>query len=346
MLRKTTTALFAGVGALAAGFVSGAAQAESVAEFYKGRVVTLVIGFGPGGGYDRYARAISSNLGLHLPGKPKVIPQFMTGGGSLRMANYLYNVAPKDGSYIGIHSPVLPMFQLLRSKGFKLDVRKFNYIGRLATQNHVMMVRADHKITSLNDVKKRVMTVSSTGKASPTFILPTIMNNVLGTRFKVIAGYSGSASGRLAMERGEVMGLTSGWISWKATSQPWIDSKYMVPLVEFSLEKSADLPAHVPLVTDLAKTPDEKQILEFIASMAVTGRAVTAPPKVPADRVNALRRAFDAMVKSPAFLASAKKRRIAIVPLTGEKVQELINKTINISPALVKRAQKALGYKD
>jgi len=270
----------------------------------------------------------------------------MTGGGSLRMANYLYNVAPKDGTYIGIHSPVLPMFQLLRSKGFKLDVRKFDYIGRLSTQNHVMMVRADHKITSLDDVKKRVMTVSSTGRASPTFILPTIMNNVLGTKFKVIAGYSGSASGRLAMERGEVMGLTSGWISWKATSQKWIDSKYMLPLVEFAMEKSPDLPAHVPLVIDLGKTAADRTLLEFIASMALTGRSVTAPPGLPADRVNALRRAFDAMVESPAFLAAAKKRGIAIVPMTGEKVQERIVKTINIPPALVKRAQKALGYKD
>ena len=218
MLKKATTTVLAGVGVFLAGMVAGDAHAQSVAKFYKGKVMNFLVGFGPGGGYDRYARAVSKHLGQHIPGNPKIIPQFMTGGGSLRMANYLYNVAPKDGSYFGIHSPVLPVDQLVKSKGFKLDVRKFNYIGRLATQNHVMMVRADHGIKTLDDVKKREMTVSSTGRGSPTFVLPTIMNSVLGTRFKIIAGYAGSAAGRLAMERGEVMGLTSGWISWKSTS--------------------------------------------------------------------------------------------------------------------------------
>ncbi len=345
MLKKAKTVVLAGVGVIVAGMVAGDAHAQSVAEFYKGKVITFVVGFGPGGGYDRYARTVSKHLGTHLPGNPKVIPQLMTGGGSLRMANYLFNVAPKDGSYFGIHSPVLPVFQLLRSKGFKLDVRKFNYLGRLATQNHVMMVRADHGIKTFDDVRKREMTVSSTGRGSPTFILPTIMNSVLGTRFKVITGYAGSAAGRLAMERGEVMGLTSGWISWKSTSQKQIDSKYMLPLVEFALVRSPDLDPRVPLVASLAKNAGDRELLEFIASPLETGRAPTLPPGVPKARINALRTAFAAMVKDPGFLASAKKRKIAIIPLAGEKVQALIEKTVNVSPALVKRAKKALGYK-
>ncbi len=345
MLRKSTTALFAGIGALAAGFLSGGAQADPIADFYKGKVMNFLVGFGPGGGYDRYARAVSSNFGLHIPGKPKVIPQFMTGGGSLRMANYLANVAPKDGTYIGIHSPVLPVDQLIRGKGFKFDVRDFNYIGRLATQNHVMMVRADHGIKTFDDVRKKEMTVSSTGHSSPTYILPTIMNSVLGSKFKVITGYGGSAAGRLAMERGEVMGLTSGWISWKSTSQKWIKSKFMIPLVEFALIRSPDLDKSVPLMSDLAKTKEDRELLEFIAGPLETGRTITLPPGVPKARIHALRRAFDSMVKSKAFLASAKKRGIAILPLEGEKVQELINQTINVPPALVARVKKALGRK-
>ena len=345
MLRKQTVLLLAGLGVIIAGWTSGSAHAQSVAKFYQGKVMNFLVGFGPGGGYDRYARTVSKHLGRHIPGNPKIIPQFMTGGGSLRMANYLFNVAPKDGTYFGIHSPVLPVFQLLRGKGFKLDVRKFNYLGRLATQNHVMMVRADHGIKTLNDVRKRQMTVSSTGKGSPTFILPAIMNSVLGTKFKIISGYAGSAAGRLAMERGEVMGLTSGWISWKSTSQEWIDSKYMLPLVEFALVRSPDLDPSVPLVASLAKSAGDRELLEFIASPLETGRAPTMPPGVPKARLAAVRSAFAAMVKDPAFLASAKKRRIAIVPLAGEKVQVLIEKTVNVSPSLVARAKKALGYK-
>lgn len=345
MLKKANTVVLAGVGVFLAGMVAGDAHAQSVAAFYKGKVMNFLVGFGPGGGYDRYARAVSSHLGLHIPGKPKIIPQFMTGGGSLRMANYLANVAPKDGTYIGIHSPVLPVDQLIRGKGFKFDVRNFSYIGRLATQNHVMMVRADHGIKTLDDVRKKQMTVSSTGHSSPTYILPIIMNATLGTKFKVITGYAGSAAGRLAMERGEVMGLTSGWISWKSTSQDWIDSKFMLPLVEFALVRSPDLDPSVPLMSSLARSKEDREVLEFIAGPLETGRTIALPPGVPKARVQALRRAFDAMVKDPRFLASAKKRRIVIVPLSGEKVQELINKTINVSPELVARVKKALGRK-
>ncbi len=345
MLRKSSIAFAAGLAIICAGVVSAPAKAASVADFYKGKVIIFLVGFGPGGGYDRYARTVSRNLGRHLPGKPKVIPQFMTGGGSLRMANYLANVAPKDGSYIGIHSPVLPVDQLIRGKGFKFDVRNFTYIGRLATQNHVMMVRADHGIKSLKDVTKRQMTVSSTGHSSPTYILPTIMNATLGTKFKVITGYAGSAAGRLAMERGEVMGLTSGWISWKSTSKNWIKDKFMLPLVEFALVRSPDLDKRVPLMSELAKTKDDRELLEFIAAPLETGRTIALPPGVPKDRIKAMRNAFNAMVKDSRFLASAKKRRIAIIPLEGEKVQKLINKTLSVSPALVARVKKALKRK-
>lgn len=345
MSNKIRIALCAGLAMLAAGFFAGPATAASVADFYKGKVMNFLVGFGPGGGYDRYARTVSRGLGRHIPGNPKIIPQFMTGGGSLRMANYLANVAPKDGSYMGIHSPVLPVDQLIRGKGFKFDVRNFTYLGRLATQNHVMMVRADHGIKTLDDVRKKQMTVSSTGHSSPTYILPTIMNSALGTRFKVITGYAGSAAGRFAMESGEVMGLTSGWISWKANWPDKIKSKFMLPLVEFALVRSPDLDPSVPLMSDLARSKEDRELLEFIAAPLETGRTIALPPGVPKDRVKALRRAFDAMVKDPRFLADAKKWGIAIIPLEGEKVQALINKTINVSPALVARVKKALKRK-
>lgn len=344
MFRKTNIAILAGLGILIAGLVTGTARADAIADFYRGKQMTIVVGFGAGGGYDRYSRLVAKHIVRFLPGNPTMVPQFMPGGGSLKMANYLYNVAPRDGSIIGMHSPVLPIFQLVRSKGFKLDVRNFIYIGSLATQNHVMMVRADHGVKTLEDAKKKEVIVSSTGRSSPTFIYPTIMNSVLGTKFKVVTGYKGSSAGRLAMERGEVHGLTSGWISWKANVPHWIESKFMIPLVEVAPANSPDLKG-VPLLQNLAKNADERKLLEFISSPAATGRAVALPPNVPKARVAALRAAFDKMVKDKAFLAAAKKRRVAIEPMQGVKVQARIRAAVSISPALIKQAKTALGYK-
>ena len=179
-----------------------------------------------------------------------------------------------------------------------------------------MLVRADHSVKTLEDAKKKEVIVSSTGSSSPTFIYPTIRKSVLGTKFKVVTGYKGSSAGRLAMERGEVHGLTSGWISWKANVPHWIESKFMIPLVEVAPANSPDLKG-VPLLLNLAKNADERKLLEFISSPAATGRAVALPPNVPKARVAALRAAFDKLVKDKAFPAAAKKRRVAIQPMKG-----------------------------
>ena len=194
-----------------------------------GMVATAAATYSAGGGYGTYARLIGQHMGRFLPGKPGFVPQFMPGGGSLKMANYMYNIAPKNGTFIGMASPVLPVFQLIRSKGFKMDARAFSYIGRMATQKHVMMVRADTGVTSIEDIKKREITVAASGKGSPTFIFPKMMNALLGTKFKVITGYKGSAGGRFALEQGEAQSMTSGWISWKANSPQWLKSKFLIP---------------------------------------------------------------------------------------------------------------------
>ena len=226
-----------------------------------GMVATAAATYSAGGGYGTYARLIGQHMGRFLPGKPGFVPQFMPGGGSLKMANYMYNIAPKNGTFIGMASPVLPVFQLIRSKGFKMDARAFSYIGRMATQKHVMMVRADTGVTSIEDIKKREITVAASGKGSPTFIFPKMMNALLGTKFKVITGYKGSAGGRFALEQGEAQSMTSGWISWKANSPQWLKSKFLIPVVELGLDKAPDLPKNVPLILDMARirAPIEKE---------------------------------------------------------------------------------------
>lgn len=339
ILRSTT------VLALAIGVQPATAQADSVAEFFKGQVGIMAVGFGPGGGYDRYSRLVVNHLGKHIPGKPTFVPQFMPGGGSLKMANYTYNIAPKNGMFIGLASPMLPIFQLIRSKGFKLDVRKLSWLGRLATQKHVMMVRSDTGIKTLDDLKKTEIVAAASGLASPTYMFPAFLNSLLGTKFKIIKGYKGSAGTRLALERGEAKALTSGWISWKSQAPQWIESKFIIPVVELGLNKAPDLPKHVPLIVDLVKTPADRAFAEFMMGPTITGRAIFGPPGIPKAHLDALRTAYDKMVRDPAFLAEAKSRRVEIHPMSGAEIARRVTKTASASAATVKRAKAALGFK-
>ncbi|MDA1324525.1 MAG: tripartite tricarboxylate transporter substrate-binding protein [Proteobacteria bacterium] len=345
MTGQKTIGAIAALGMIATAAASTSVRADEVADFYKGNTVTVIVGFGAGGGYGTFARLIGQHMGQYLPGKPNFVPQFMPGGGSLKMANYMYNIAPKNGTFIGLASPVLPVFQLIRSKGFKMDVRRFSYIGRMASQKHVMMVRADTGVTSIDDIKKKEITAAASGKGSPTFIFPKMMNEVLGTKFKVITGYKGSAGSRLALEQGEAKSMTSGWVSWKANSPHWIKSKFLIPVVELGLDKSPDLPKSVPLILDLAKNDADRDFIRFMMGPTVTGWSLFGPPNIPKARLAALRTAYDKMVRDPAFLREAKKRRLEIEPMSGVEIAKRVNATASASPAIVKRAKAALGYK-
>lgn len=345
MIGRKTIGAIGALSMMAAAATAQNARADEVRDFYKGNQLTVIVGFGAGGGYGTYARLIGQHLGKFLPGKPSFVPQFMPGGGSLKMANYMYTIAPKNGTFIGMSSPVLPVFQLIRSKGFKLDVRDFSYIGRMATQKHVMMVRADTGVKTIDDIKKMEVSAAASGKGSPTFIFPTMMNSLLGTKFKVITGYKGSAGGRLSLERGETKAMTSGWISWKATSPQWLKSKFIIPVVELGLDKSPDLPKNVPLILDLAKNDADRDFIKFMMGPTVTGRSLFGPPGIPKARLTALRKAYDKMVRDPAFLREAKKRRLEIHPMSGEEVTRRIIATASAAPAVVARAKAALGYK-
>lgn len=190
-----------------------------------------------------------------------------------------------------------------------------------------------------------MITTAASGKGSPTFIFPTMMNALLGTKFKVITGYKGSAGGRLSLERGETQSMTSGWISWKATSPQWLKSKFVIPVVELGLDKSPDLPKGVPLILDLAKTKADRDFIKFMMGPTITGRSLFGPPGIPRARLAALRTAYDKMVVDPAFLKEAEKRRLEIHPMGGAEVTRRIIATASVGPDVVKRAKAALGYK-
>jgi tripartite-type tricarboxylate transporter receptor subunit TctC len=317
------------------------AAAQSPAEFYKNRSIDEYIGYSPGGAYDFYARVIGRHIGAHIPGNPMLVPRNMEGAGSLRLANWLYRVAPQDGSTFATIGRGIAFDPLLIGKGDQFDAQKFNWLGSANNEVSVCVALKDSGIAKFEDLFSKELAVGGTGTSADTDQFPRVLNNVLGTHFKVIEGYPGGNEVVLAMERGEVSGRCGwSWSSVKATHKSWIDDKKMIVLVQLSLDKHPELPG-VPLVTDFAKTDEQRAILKMVFARQVMGRPFLAPPNVPADRVVALRAAFMATMQGKDFLAEADKTQLEVNPVSGEEVEKLV-KDIYATPAdIVAKAKQA-----
>src|SRR6476619_2092708 len=277
---------------------SGRGSAQTPTDFFKGRTVDLYIGYSVGGGYDVYARMIARHMGKHIPGNPTVTPKNMEGAGSLRLANWLYNVAPKDGTVLGTIGRGTGFDPLLGHKAAQFDGTKFNWIG--SANNEVSVCVSWNKpgnVSKFEELYTKQLTVGGTGAAADTDQFPRILNNVLATKMKIVTGYPGGNDVNLALERGEVDGRCGwSWSSVESTRSNWVKEKKINILVQLALQKHADLP-NVPLVTELAKNEKQKQILTLIFARQALGRPYLAPPGIPADRVAALRKAFTDTMK-------------------------------------------------
>jgi tripartite-type tricarboxylate transporter receptor subunit TctC len=328
-------------GSLAVVFALSPCRAQTVAEFYKGKTVDVYIGTSVGGGYDAYARMLSRHIGKYIPGNPNVVPKNMEGGGGMRLANFLYNAAPKDGATFGIFNRGIGFDQLLGSKSAQFDATKFSWIG--STNNEISVCVAWHTtgVTKWEQVQTQELVVGASGPAADTFQFPKIANGVLGTKFKIISGYPGGNDIDLAMERGEVQGRCGwSWTAVKATHQPWLDQKKIHILFQMGLSKHADLP-DVPLIVDLAKTDEERAIFTLIFARQVMAWPFAAPPGVAKERADALRSAFMNTMKDTEFLAEASKGNLDISPVPGDDIQKLVV-DIYRTPAPV--VQKALQH--
>jgi tripartite-type tricarboxylate transporter receptor subunit TctC len=314
------------------------AAAQSPADFYKGRTVELYVGYSVGGGYDTYARAIARHIGRHIPGHPTVVVKNMPGAGGIRLANWLYNVAPKDGTVFGTVARGAAFDPLLGSKGAQFDAIKFNWIGSANNEVSACVVWHQAGIGKFEDVFTKEMTVGGTGAASDTDQFSKVLNALFGTKIRVITGYPGGNDVALAMERGEVMGRCAwSWSSLISTHKSWVDEKKVILLIQMSLAKHPDLP-NVPLIMDYAKTDEQKRILKLILARQVMGRPYLAPPGLPKDRVAALRRAFAATMTDKEFLADATKSRLEITPVTGEEVETLVHDVYQTPKEIVQKA--------
>ena len=313
------------------------AQAQGVADFYKGKSVDLLIGYSAGGGYDVYARLVARHLGKHIPGNPTVVPRNMDGAGSLRLANYLYTVAPKDGLAIGALARGAAFDPLFGSPGAQFDAAKLNWLGSANNEVSVCAVLTTTGIMSVDEMLRRPVLMGGSGGAADTDQFVNVINGVMGAKMKLIAGYPGGNEINLAIERGEVEGRCGwSWSSVLSTHPEWLRDKKVNVLVQLSLTKHADLP-DVPLIMDLARTEEDRRIFALVFARNVMGRPFVAPPNVPSERIEALRKAFIETMKDKDLLAEAEKTALEVNPEPGDDIQRIVLDAYQTPPEIVKR---------
>lgn len=334
--------LLAAIFMLAGAGIEAAAQTPE--QFYAGKAIDLVIGYPPAGSNDTYARLLARHLGRHVPGNPNIVPKNMPGAGSFQALGYLHKVAPNDGSVIGIGAPTAPLDEKLGTQGVRFKTAEFNWIGRIDSLINIVFMWKTSPVKTVADAQRTESTLSATGAGSTVSVYPTVMNNVLKTKFKLIMGYRGSNEAQLAVERGEVEGHSTSWTAVKVAHPDWLPSKSITILVQFGLNRHPELP-DVPTVVELARTDEERAILRAVMNATEVGTAFFTTPGAPADRVEALRRAFDATVKDPEFLDEARRTSLTVNPLAGEELQKLVAEVSNLSPDLLDKVRAAYSAK-
>jgi tripartite-type tricarboxylate transporter receptor subunit TctC len=315
-------------------------RADAIADFYKGKTVSIMVGFGPGGGYDQYARTLARFLGNHIPGQPSVVVQNMEGAGSVRAANHVYAVAPKDGTVIAAVNQNMPMYQLLGGAGAQFKAADLQWLGSMAYSNGLVYTWHGSGIKRLEDAKTREVPLGGTGPSADSYIFPTLINALYGTKFKVINGYTGTGQINLAMERGEVMGRGGNtWASISSANKAWLDEKKINLLVQIGFKSEPEL-TDVPLLLDLVDTEEAKQIVTVVALPTALGYAHWVAPGVPKERIEALRAAYAETMNDPVFLEEAAKANMLIRPQSGAELENVAKKAAATpKPVLEKTAQ-------
>jgi tripartite-type tricarboxylate transporter receptor subunit TctC len=317
------------------------ALAESVEDFYKGKTITLTMGTGPGGSFDLYGRTIAEHMQRHIPGKPNIVVEYMPGAGGVVAGNHVYGPGPQDGTKM-LLSHAIPLVEMLEpGPGVKFKSAKLQWLGAYDAIVLTMNVWHTVPVKTLDELKTADITIGSFSKTHLTHQWPVLLKEVIGAKYKVISGYKSGNDCNLAMERGEIHGWTPSYANLLGTKPNWVRDKQVRTLVQFSDARIPQLP-DVPTLLEI--TPAKmKDVVEFITAGTPFSRAIAVGPGVPADRVAALRKAFDDLMKDQAFLADAKKRKLDIGPRDGKQVQAMVNTMASASPELIGRIRKAIG---
>jgi tripartite-type tricarboxylate transporter receptor subunit TctC len=326
------------VAAILAVLIALPAHAQS---FYEGKSITIVTSTGVGGTYDVTARLIARHMPRFIPGKPNMVVQNMPGGGNVLATNFMYTIAPKDGTSIASVHNAMPVQQVLGGQGVRFDAGKFEWLGSTGPETEVILVWHTSNIRTLDELKTREVILGGTGAGSGLVILPRAMNALLGTRFKIVSGYKSSEDINIALQRGEVEARAFSLISITAQRADWLRDKKITILAQVGAKRAHEIP-DVPLVTELARSEEDRQVFKLISTAQALGRPYLAPPGVPADRLAILRKAFEATLKDKAFLADAEKLQIDIDPIGADEVTQLVRETVNAPASVVAKAKAAI----
>lgn len=311
--------------------------AHSADDFYKGKQIEFIIGQSAGGTYDQWARAISRHMGKHIPGNPIFVPKNMPGGGHIKATNYLYSVAPKDGTSIGIFSRNIPMQALLKHPAIKFTPNAFNWIGSPELTNRICVAKTGVPVQRGQDLFEHELVVGGEGPGSAISTTPRVLNGVLGMKFKLIEGYNGSPAIMLAIQRGELQGLCQTVAGLDQLQPGWFEKKEFVVL--FNLEKKPIPQYGAPTIYEFAKVEEQRQVIGFYSSSTELGRPIAAPPGVPKERVDVLRRAFDATMSDPALKSDAQRQGLELNALTGEELTERVTELGNTPQTIISKTQ-------
>jgi tripartite-type tricarboxylate transporter receptor subunit TctC len=320
--------------------LSSRARADDVADFYRGKSIAVLIGVNVGGGYDFEARLLARFMKAHMPGNPTFVPQNMIGAGGIKMANYLYSIAPQDGTAIGMFPNTLIAAQAVGIHGAQYDADKFAWIGSMSSSPLTFATWHTSGVRTIDDARKKKITAAASNKGAITYTFPRMLNEFLGFNIKIVSGYQGNSTMTVAMERGEVEAVTNSWDSWKSRKPAWLKEKQINILVQTE-PKAKDL--NVPSVQELARNADDRKVIELIVSGDALGKPLAAAPNVPPERVKALRNAFDATIKDPEFIKAAKDAHLDLNPIYGHELQATVARVLATPKNLAARARKIIA---
>jgi tripartite-type tricarboxylate transporter receptor subunit TctC len=344
MERLHKTALIAGIAGLAA--VSFGMPATAAMMDYKGKTVTLVVPYGPGGTYDKYCQIFAKFLDKQIPGKPNIIVQHMPGAGGLKAMNWAHTVMPKDGTQLITPLDNSVVNQLMRPEKVRYDARNFTWIGSSNQTNIVLVVRSDTGIKTFADMKKKKgMVAGASGKASTGYLFPGLVRGLFGLDLKIVTGYSGSSKTIFSVERGETQMAAYNWLAWSSKVLHWFEGPKPMAnaIIQIGVFRDPDLPKSVPMLSELVSADIDKKAVDFIKVLGLLGRGLALPPGVSKDAVSTLRASYDKMNADPAFEAELKKRGLRLIPSKGAEIQKLVNSSIaNATPEVVKHARKLI----
>jgi len=335
------TAIAIAAAGAALGLPASAPKADSAADFYQGKTVQIYVGVSPGGIYSTSAQLLARHMNRHLAGHPTMVVQHMRGAGGTKALNYVYNVAPHDGSVVMVPNSGIDKRVLLKVGNPKYDPTKFHWLGGWGEPVNTLTVRNDAPAKTFKEALKTQLILGAIGKSSSTYMIPSLLQNVLGAKFKIITGYRGGSPIRLAIESGELHGWAGQWLGWKLAKPDWVRDGKIIHLMQMASKRAPDLP-NVPLLSEFARNDEERMMFAFVQTN-LSDRAFVAPPGVPGDRVAALGKAYQATLRDPAFVAEAAKHQFHIDPIDGAAIQAHVEQMMKMPKATVEKLRRAMG---